>query len=297
MRPGRAGGVTRVIALTFGWEDLPETVSISGGDPAVRYREPVPGVLLEVDGAWILLDTGFNVPLVRDPHLRRRFHGAHPGITPVLPDDPRDSLEVAFDGTGVTPDDVSVVALSHLHNDHAGGLRWFAGRCPVHLQRTELEYAMSSEGGDGPSKHGFIRIDYDDPAIDWRLCDGDREIAPGLTAVATHGHTPGHQSFVVTLAPGAAQSYGSPGFVLAFDAADLQRNIDRELAPGGLIGHSPEEAVEAIRRLKSIARQFGYRVVPGHDPQVWPLLSAELAAAPVRPGPGQPEIHQPEPGP
>ncbi|MCW2916569.1 MAG: aiiA 2, partial [Actinomycetia bacterium] len=38
-------GVRRVVPLTFGWENLPETVSIHGGDPTRHLREPVPGVL------------------------------------------------------------------------------------------------------------------------------------------------------------------------------------------------------------------------------------------------------------
>ena len=59
------GGVTRVVPLTFGWEDLPKTISIHGSDPTIRLREPVPGVLLELDGGWMLLDTGFNDPIVR----------------------------------------------------------------------------------------------------------------------------------------------------------------------------------------------------------------------------------------
>ena len=35
------------------------------------------------------------------------------------------------------------VAVSHLHNDHAGGLRHFAGRVPVHAQRAELEFGLA----------------------------------------------------------------------------------------------------------------------------------------------------------
>lgn len=274
----RATGVRRILPLTFGWEDLPETVSVYGGDPAIRLREPVPGVLLQVDHGWILLDTGFNVPLVRDQWLRGRFHGGT--ITPELLPGDKDSLESAFDAVGMTPDDVSVVALSHLHNDHAGGLRWFAGRLPVHLQRRELDYGLSAgEPGDGPEQHGIFRIDFDAPNTDWRLAEGDTEIAPGVLAVPTYGHTPGHQSFVVTLEPSAADEYGVPGFVLAFDAADLQRNIDDELAVGGFINSSPEETVEAIRRLKAIAAERGYRLVPGHDPDVWPVFTERLLAS------------------
>jgi N-acyl homoserine lactone hydrolase len=276
--PGGAG-VHRVIPLTYGWEDLPETVSISGGDPRVRYREPVPGVLLELDGGWMLLDTGFNVPLVRDPFLHRRFHGRHPDIRAELLADPRDSLEVAFETVGISPDSVDIVALSHLHNDHSGGLRWFTERCPVHLQEAELRYGLSpGTPDDGPGDHGFFRIDYDDSRIDWRLADGEVDLAPGVRAVPTYGHTPGHQSFVITLDDHGAESYGVPGFVLAFDAADLQRNIDDELAPGGLIGSTPDEAIQAIRRLKAIAAERGFQLVPGHDPVVWPRFTEQLGA-------------------
>jgi glyoxylase-like metal-dependent hydrolase (beta-lactamase superfamily II) len=70
-----------------------------------------------------------------------------------------------------------------------------------------------------------------------------------------------------------------PGFVLAFDAADLQRNIDDEIGVGGFVDCPPEQTVEAIRRLKSIAAQRGYRVVPGHDPVVWPAFSREMGVA------------------
>jgi glyoxylase-like metal-dependent hydrolase (beta-lactamase superfamily II) len=263
-----------VVPLTYGWEDLPETVSIHGGDPAVRLREPVPGVLLELDGGWLLLDTGFNVPLVRDPLLYRRYHGRNHDIRPELLPGDRDSLEVAFELVGIDPSEVAILALSHLHNDHAGGLRYFAERVPVHLQRRELDYGMSNTAT--PEHHGIFRVDFDDPVIDWRLAGGEVDVADGVVAVPTYGHTPGHQSFLVTLDPTAAEGYGVPGFVLAFDAADLQRNVDDELAVGGFVDCRPEQTVEAIRRLKAIAKERGFRLVPGHDPQVWPAFTQEL---------------------
>ena len=275
--------VRRVVPVTFGWEDLPETISLYQGDRSVRYREPVPGVLVQLDGGWLLLDTGFNVPLVRDPYLRERFHGRNSDIHAELLPSEDDSLEVAFATVGLSPDDVTVVALSHLHNDHAGGLRYFTDRCPVHLQRAELEYGLSlpDETGDGPENHGFFRIDYDDPKIDWQLATSDVELAPGVTAVMTPGHTPGHQSFVIDLDSAGAEAYGVPGLVLAFDAADLQRNIDDEISPGGMTKSTPEQGIESIRRLKSIAAHRGYQLVPGHDPVAWPAFTAQLGV----PGP------------
>ncbi len=268
--------VRRIIPLTFGWEDLPKSVSVHGADPSIRLREPVPGILCQVDGGWLLLDTGFNDPLVRDPWLRRRFHGTNHGIEAILPPATGDSLEATFDLVGIDPADVVVVAVSHLHNDHAGGLRHFAGRVPVHCQRRDLEYGLG--GHPDPEQHGLYRIDFDDPNIEWLLADGEVEVAPGVLAVPTYGHTPGHQSFVVTLSAGLADEIGIPGFVFAFDAADLQENIDDELAVGGFIGCAPEDTIEPIRRLKAIASERGYRLVPGHDPDAWPKLTAELGA-------------------
>ena len=274
-------GVSRVVPLTFGWEDLPETISLHRGDPGVRYREPVPGVLVQLDGGWLLLDTGFNVPLVRDPYLRARFHGRNADIRAELLPEDGDSLEVAFDTVGISPEEVTLVALSHLHNDHAGGLRYFTDRCPIHLQKAELAYGLSAPTpeGDSPENHGFFRIDYDDPKVAWVLAEEDVELAPGVMAVMTPGHTPGHQSFVIDLDPAAADRYGAPGFVLAFDAADLQRNIDDENSPGGMIGDVAEQGVESIRRLKAIAAQKGYQLVPGHDPLAWPAFTAQLGVA------------------
>ncbi len=267
--PRAAHGVRRVVLLTLGWEDLPKSVSIHGAPPSDRLREPVPGVLLQCDGGWLLLDTGFNPALIRDPALRRRFHG-DPAFRPILPG-PGEPLEEALAGAGIAMDEIVTVAVSHLHNDHAGGLRHFAGRVPVHAQRAELEFGLADH--PTPEHHAIFRVDFDDPTIDWHLADGDAEIAPGVTAVLTAGHTPGHQSFVVDL----DDSVGGGGLVFAFDAADLTENIEGELPVGGFIGVTAEESVEPIRRLKRLAAQRSYELVPGHDPVVWPALTRRLA--------------------
>ena len=214
---------------------------------------------------------------LRDPALYRRFF---PTVEyrPVLPG-PGEPIEQRLAEVGVDFDEIHTVAVSHLHHDHAGGLKLFAGKVPVHAQRRELEYGLSNH--PEPERNAINRIDFDDPNIDWLLADGEAEIAPGITAVPTYGHTPGHQSFVVEL----DSSVGGDGFVFAFDAADLTENIEHELPIGGFIDVDPAETVEPIRRLKKLAADKGYELVPGHDPHVWPELTHRLEErfGPLRP--------------
>src|SRR5260370_32122518 len=127
---------------------------------------------------------------MRDPGRRGGFHGG-PAIQRCRPGR-GEPLAEALAGVGVDVADIRAVAVSHLHNDHAGGLKHFAGRVPVHIQRAELDYGMSAP--PGPEDSGIFRVDYDDPRIDWRIAGGDSEIAPGVSAVLTAGHTPRHHS-------------------------------------------------------------------------------------------------------
>ncbi|CAN5485458.1 N-acyl homoserine lactonase family protein [soil metagenome] len=264
----RKSGVRRIVLFTLGWEDLPKSVSVYGSPPEERFRCPVPGVLLQTDGGWVMIDTGFNTALIRDPALRRRYFPSME-YQPLLPG-PGEPIEESLFEIGIDIDDIHLVALSHLHVDHAGGLKLFAGKVPVHAQRRELEYGLSNH--PVPEGHSIFRVDFDDPNIDWHLADGEVEIAPGITAVPTYGHTPGHQSFVVEL----DEASGGDGFVFAFDAADLTENIDDELAIGGFIDVEPEETIEPIRRLKELAAKKGYPLIPGHDPHVWPELTTHF---------------------
>jgi glyoxylase-like metal-dependent hydrolase (beta-lactamase superfamily II) len=268
----KRAGVGRVIPLTFGWERLPKSISVHGADPAVRLREPVPGVLLELDGGWLLLDVGFKDALVLDSAWQAR-RGSDFETELVRSGD---SLVAAFEMVGIDPDDVVTVAVSHLHYDHAGGLRHFADHVPVYAQRAELRYISSTPDVE-LERHGLFRSDFGDPRIPWQPIDGDQEIVPGVTALWTGGHTPGHQSFLVDV----DERHGGGGYVFAFDAADLQENIDDESPVGTTIGIDPEATVDSIRRLKTVAAERGYRLIPGHDPEVWPALTAALGV----PGP------------
>ncbi len=263
--------VKQVIMLTLGWEELPKAWSIHGIDQKERLVEPVPALLIETIDGWVLLDTGFNKALIEDGALFDRFHSKFHQILPILPAYSTDPLLDALDRHGLSVDQLLAVGVSHLHNDHAGGLRHFgASGTPVFIQSKELEFGL----GDivKAQSHGLARVDYDDPRLNYRQISGDVEIAPGIRAISTPGHTPGHQSFMVDF----PQSNSANGFIFAFDAGDLIENFESELPIGGFIDVEAQDTLEQILKLKSLAEQNQMVIVPGHDPTIWPTTEEGL---------------------
>jgi len=210
--------VEQVIPLTLGAERLPKSYSLHGDSSNEIILEPVTAVLLHCSDGPRLIDTGMNTALIRDPYLYARLHARNHAIVPLLPAGIDEPLLHELAAHGVTPDDLVEVYLSHLHNDHAGGLRLLPPGLPIHVQRRELEYGLADH--PFPERHGMFRIDFDDPELNWVTTDGDTKLIPGVTALPSAGHTPGHQSFAV-------RTRGGAGYLFAFDAADLQENIQR----------------------------------------------------------------------
>ncbi len=104
--------VRRIILLTLGWEELPRSFSVHGDTSGARLREPVPGILLQADGGWVLLDTGFNPALVSDGPLYRRFHSRNHAIEAFLPAGTGDPLEQALERASLALEDIKGVAVS-----------------------------------------------------------------------------------------------------------------------------------------------------------------------------------------
>jgi N-acyl homoserine lactone hydrolase len=75
------------------------------------------------------------------------------------------------------------------------------------------------------------------------------------------------------------QPASGPVVILAGDAADLQQNLDGEIAPGLLwrdaAGHPREDlALASIRKLKALAAGEGAELWPNHDLAHWHRLRA-----------------------
>jgi glyoxylase-like metal-dependent hydrolase (beta-lactamase superfamily II) len=93
---------------------------------------------------------------------------------------------------GIATADVAAIVLTHLHSDHVG---WaLPGWTPfpharVVVQRADVEAFAAARGDDLLAEPDRLHV-----------LDGDADLGPGVRAVATPGHTPGHQCVLVSAA-------------------------------------------------------------------------------------------------
>ncbi|MEM1352728.1 MAG: MBL fold metallo-hydrolase [Pseudomonadota bacterium] len=118
----------------------------------------------------------------------------------------------ALAAAGYTPDQVDVVAITHMHGDHIGGMtqedgsptfgnaRYVTARKEYDAWAAQDNDAFKAKVAPFAEKMTFIE-------------DGD-SLAPGLTAMAAFGHTPGHMNFLVE--DGGKQIYLAADFANHF---------------------------------------------------------------------------------
>jgi N-acyl homoserine lactone hydrolase len=152
---------------------------------------PVHGFLVTYPGGAVLVDTGVGGPQkwLDDWRVVNR------------------SVASALDEHDMTPGDIGLVINTHLHFDHCGQNAVFK-HAAFYVQQTELARARR----ESPQLANW----FDFMNARFELLDGDTEILPGLSVIATPGHTAGHQSVVVRAADGADE-------ILVGDAAYTPR--------------------------------------------------------------------------
>ena len=196
--------------------------------------------IVELGGQTVLVDTGFG-------------EGGRANGMGLL----RQRMQAA----GFRPEDIQVVALTHLHGDHIGGLT--EGGAPAFpnatyvVGRQEMEFWTSDEAKNGPRAENAKAVEgklgpFKDKT---RLVEDGGEVVPGMVARAAFGHTPGMLCFEVGSGDKAAVltadtfsqfvvSFQKPDWHVRFDqdkeaAAETRRRWAKQLADSGtpLIGY------------------------------------------------------------
>ena len=188
-------GSILVIPLSDGGFAMPAdafmpSVSAEQWEPVKEYLNPdrtVPlnfGAFLIREGeSWTLVDTGFG------------NRGDSPG----------GKLLGELEKAKLQPSDISRVIITHLHPDHIGwntvdkdGNPEVLFKNARHIvQRKDWDFFQRAEV-KGEAPHIGLCADPLEPAGVLDLIDGDSSISAGISAILTPGHTPGHQSILIS---------------------------------------------------------------------------------------------------
>lgn len=106
---------------------------------------------------------------------------------------------------GIDPKSVDIVLISHFHGDHINGLKNADGtpaypNAEIKVPAVEWTFwtdESNQSKANGPNKGNFANVKKVFEGLKTTPYEANKEVAPGITAIATPGHTPGHTSFVL----------------------------------------------------------------------------------------------------
>jgi N-acyl homoserine lactone hydrolase len=153
---------------------------------------------------------------------------------------------------GVEPRSLTAVICSHLHFDHCGNNRLFPG-VPIHVQKAEYEAALAK----GYTVSDWLTF----PGANYRLLEGSQRLNRWVEIIPTPGHTPGHQSVLVTCSGGleiiiAQAAYSAAEFAAYADGEPLVREDcwSKE---------AYAQSLKALHQVRPVRAYFS------HDATVW----------------------------
>ena len=242
-------------------------------------------LLLESESGLILIDTGFGVRDVADPHRRLSEFFLRLNNIQLRAEE---TAVAQVRRLGFDPADVRHIVLTHLDFDHAGGLEDFPNAL-VHLTAREKEVADERRGGAFVGARRYRPGQWDEVRA-WRLYPwGGGEpwfgfeavrqlegLPPELLLIPLAGHTWGHA--------GVAIAEDGGGWLLhAGDAYFYRGEVgsERYSCPPGMRGYQRMMEVDRAARLDnqrrlralSVARHGEVRMFCAHDPIEFEVLA------------------------
>ncbi|NDZ17554.1 MBL fold metallo-hydrolase [Variovorax sp. WS11] len=198
-------------------------------------------------------------------------------------------LSTNLRAAGYEPEQVDEIYITHLHPDHVGGLSVDGQRvftnAVVRAEQKDVDYWLSSSNRDRAPADSKIFFDGAmaslNPYVDaarLRPFSGDSELAPGIRASVTRGHTIGHSIYEVEsdgqrlviwgdLVHVAALQFAHPEIAITFDsdrktAVRQRRRAFEAAARSGDMAAAAHVAFPGLGRVRF--RHGGYEWIPAN---------------------------------
>ena len=237
------------------------------------WTEPLPILawLVEHEEGLIVVDTGETARASQPGH----FPAWHPYFRFAVRARvaPEEEIGPQLKRLGFSPSDVRLVALTHLHTDHAGGLDHFPDS-EILVAREELAFASGTLGrvrGYLPDRWpAWLRprpVDFDDRPFGPFARSRALTRAGDVALLPTPGHTPGHLSVAVR--------DGDRVVLLAGDVSYTEGLLLEDVADGVTTDVAGARRTMALVRGLAAAEPVVY--LPSHDPQAVARLQERRA--------------------
>lgn len=186
-----------------------------------------------------------------------------------LTDKMKNNLGVVYEGNigkslkalDLTPQDIDVVMMTHMHNDHAGGLSSYEGDNLKSTYPNAVIYVNDIEWDDvrnpnDRSKNTYLKTNWQPIETQVQTFKDSFEVAPGITMEHTSGHTRGHSII----------RFEQDGKTLLHMADILLSFVHSNPLWVGGVDDYPMDSVAAKQRLLNEALENNYRFLFYHDP-------------------------------
>jgi len=207
-------------------------------------------VVVRSGGKTILIDAGLG----SDPDLNLPRAG---------------QLIKRLEAAGIDLGSVTDLVLTHMHMDHLGGLlvegvkERLRKDLRIHVAAAEVKFWESPDFSHTSMPQGFpdalrsaAKRFVSEYGSNLRTFDEEHEIAPGVVARRTGGHTPGHSVVRVASGGDGLTFAGDAVFTVGFEQPDWHNGFE----------HDPEEAARVrVRLLRELANS-GEMLVATHLP-------------------------------
>ncbi len=199
------------------------------------------------------------------------------------------SLVQNLRAAGYQPEQVDEIVISHMHPDHVGGLAANGTRvfpkATLRIDKRDVDFWLSDANMNAApeASRGFFRgamasVRPYQQSGQLKPFEGATEIVPGVRAIPTYGHTPGHTIYSIEskgerlvlwgdLMHVAAVQFEDPSVTIQFDtdstpAAQHRAQAYAEAARGGYMVGAPHLSFPGLGRLRANADGKGYTFTP-----------------------------------